>query len=268
MSTYVLETGEREIERLGFQHEVWSPITERFLDRLSIPLGARVLDLGCGPGFVLESLARRVGKGGSVVAFDESPRWIEHLRSRSWPANSARIEIVEQRMEAAQFKANSFDLIFARWVLSFPPDVETTVRRLGQALVPGGVLAIEDYQHEGISLYPDSPGFRAAIRATRALYKSRGGDAFVAGSLPGWMRAAGLELIDMTPNVICGGPQSQAFRWAGKFFPHYSLMLVEQGLLQADERERFLAEWGSAEKNPDAMFFSPMVVDIAARKPR
>ena len=133
---------------------------------------------------------------------------------------------------------------------------------------PGGVLAIEDYQHEGISLYPDSPGFRAAIRATRALYKSRGGDAFVAGSLPGWMRAAGLELIDMTPNVICGGPQSQAFRWAGKFFPHYSLMLVEQGLLQADERERFLAEWGSAEKNPDAMFFSPMVVDIAARKPR
>lgn len=267
MSNYVLETGDRELDRLGFQHEVWGPLTERFLDRLAIRRGARVLDLGCGPGFVVDSLARRVGPEGSVVALDESPRWIEHLRAKRWPAGAGLVEIVQSRIEEARLAPGSFDLIFARWVLSFPPHVDAIVRRLSIALAPGGVLAVQDYQHEGISLYPESSGFRAAIRGTRALYKSRGGDPFVAGRLPGWMRATGLEIVDLTPNVMCGGPESPAFRWAGRFFPHYSEMLVEQGLMLADERKRFLAEWSVAEQNPDAMFFSPMVVDIAARKP-
>ncbi|HTF87084.1 MAG TPA: methyltransferase domain-containing protein [Planctomycetota bacterium] len=268
MSSYVLETGDRELERLGFQHEVWGPMTESFLDRLAISRGSRALDLGCGPGFVVDSLARRVGPQGSVVALDESPRWIAHLRSKPLSAGSAPIEIVEQRIEDARLEPGSFDLIFARWVLSFPPRVDAIVRRLSEALAPGGILAVEDYQHEGISLYPESPGFQAAIRGTRALYKSRGGDPFIAGRLPGWMRAAGLEVFDVKPNVLCGGPESPGFRWAGRFFPHYSAMLVAQGLMKPEERERFLDEWSAAEKNPDAMFFSPMVIDIAARKPR
>ncbi len=268
MTSYVLETGDRELDRLRFQHEVWGRLTERFLDRIGVAKSARILDLGCGPGFVLDSLARRAGPSGRVVALDESPKWIEHLRKREPRAGDALVEIVQTRIEDMRLEPGSFDLIYARWVLSFPPNVAAIVKRLADALAPGGVLALQDYQHEGISLYPDSPGFRAAIRGTRALYKSRGGDAFVAGSLPGWMRAAGLELVDMTPNVQCGGPDSPAFRWAGAFFPHYSSMLVDGGFITAEERNSFLAEWSAAEKNPDAMFFSPMVVDLAARKPR
>jgi SAM-dependent methyltransferase len=272
MSTYVLETGDRELARLTFQHEVWGPVTERFLDRLGLRPGSRILDLGCGPGLVLESLARRAGPTGSVVALDESPKWIERLERLgdrgelpSVPG-SARIRCVRARLEELPFPPGSFDLIFARWVLSFPPGIDRVVRRLAELLSPGGVLAVEDYQHEGIALFPESEGLRAAVRATRAWYASRGGDAFVAARLPGWMRAAGLEIIDQTPHVLCGGPDSPAFRWAGAFFPHYSAALEEQGLLSTAERARFLAEWAAAEANPDAMFFSPMVVDLAARR--
>jgi SAM-dependent methyltransferase len=267
MSTYVLETGDRELQRLGFQHEVWGSLTESCLDRLQIPRGARVLDVGCGPGFVVQSRARRVGSSGRVTALDESPRWIEHLRSLPQQAEACAPEIIHARIEEAALEPAAYDLIFARWVLSFPPGVPEIVRTLSRALRPGGVLAIQDYQHEGISLYPESEGFRAAIRATRALYKSRGGDPYVAARLPGWLRAAGLDVVEFKPNVLCGGPSSPAFRWAGAFFPHYSSMLAEQGLMRAEEREQFLSEWAAAEKNPDAMFFSPMVVDIAARKP-
>ncbi len=268
MTSYVLETGDRELARLAFQHEVWGGLSERFLDRVAPARGARLLDLGCGPGLMLDSLARRAGPSGKVVALDESARWVEHLKKRSSESDFAPVEVLHGRIEDLPLAPGSFDLIFARWVLSFPPDVAAIVRRLGAALAPGGVLAVQDYQHEGISLYPESAGFKAAIRGTRALYKSRGGDAFVAGSLPGWMRAAGLQLFDLTPNVLCGGPESPAFRWAGAFFPHYSEMLVSAGFLGAEERARFLEEWHAAEKNPDAVFFSPMVVDLAARKPR
>jgi hypothetical protein len=39
-----------------------------------------------------------------------------------------------------------------------------------------------------------------------------------------------------------------------------------KGFLSAAERRRFLEEWAEREKDPDAMFFSPIVIDAAARK--
>jgi hypothetical protein len=56
------------------------------------------------------------------------------------------------------------------------------------------------------------------------------------------------------------------FRWAGLFFPPFSAVMEQKGLLTPDERARFLAEWAERERDPDALFFSPFVVDAVARK--
>src|SRR5262249_32459698 len=79
MSDYLLGTTDSELERLSFEHAVWAPRTRAPLDRIGVEPGARVLDLGCGPGTVTFELAERVGPRGAVVALDESPRWIEHV---------------------------------------------------------------------------------------------------------------------------------------------------------------------------------------------
>jgi len=44
--------------------------------------------------------------------------------------------------------------------------------------------------------------------------------------------------------------------------------MVEAGVLAAADRERFLAEWAERKRDPHAVFFSPIVVDAAARRPR
>jgi ubiquinone/menaquinone biosynthesis C-methylase UbiE len=267
MSEYVLGASRHELERLTLQQDVWGHVTERFLDRVTIEPGATAVDLGCGPGLVLPSLAGRVGAIGKVIAVDESKTWMAHLEEQKQRRNWVQVELRATRIEKLDLAPDSCDLIFARWVLSFLPRVGDLVARLARALKPGGVLAIEDYNHEGVSLFPESDGFRAAIRATRAWYASQGGDTWVAARLPGHMRAAGLELFDFTPNVLCGGPHSPAFRWADAFFPHHSSNMVSAGLMSTAERERFLAEWDERKANPDAVFFSPIVVDVAARKP-
>jgi SAM-dependent methyltransferase len=267
MSDYILGASDLERDRLAFQHEVWSPVTERFLDRLGSLEGASVLDAGAGPGFVLESLIARVGPSGRVVALDESPRWIAHLERTRAARGWTRVEIVRSRIESAPLAPSSFDLAFARWVLSFPPRPDACIAALASALKPGGLLAIEDYNHEGISLFPDSAGFRAVVRATRAWYASKGGDVWIAGRLPALARAAGLEPVEITPSVLAGGPDSPAFRWASAFFPHHSQSMVDAGLLSPDERALFLREWEERTADPSALFFSPIVVDFAARKP-
>jgi SAM-dependent methyltransferase len=266
MSQYVLGTDELELARLRLQQEVWGGITERFLDRLRMPREARVLDLGCGPGFVLESLHSRLGHTGHITALDESPVWLAHVSRHAAERGWTNVRLVQKRIEELELPPESLDVIFARWVLSFLPDTRAVVGRLARLLKPHGVLAVQDYNHEGISLFPESDGFRAVVRATRALYASKGGDTWVAARLPGAFRQAGLELFDYSPHVLCGGPTSPAFRWADAFFPHHSENMVRAGVLTAEEREQFLREWAERKSNPEAVFFSPMVVDVAGRK--
>ncbi|MFN0008885.1 MAG: class I SAM-dependent methyltransferase [Planctomycetota bacterium] len=266
MTHYPLGTSDAELDRLRFQHEVWGGKTRAFLDRIGVKPGLRVLDLGCGPGFVTFELAERVGAGGEVVALDESPRWIEHVEGEIRRLGVSNVRAVRSRIQEADFETESFDLVFARWVLSFLPSPGDVVARLSRCLAVGGAFAFQDYNHEGVSLFPESEGFRAIVRATRAMYAQSGGDTWVAGRTGAIFRKAGLETESVVPNVICGGPDSPAFRWAGLFFPHFSVAMEQKGLLTAAERRQFLAEWAAREQDPDALFFSPIVVDAIGRK--
>ncbi len=268
MAEYVLGTSDAELDRLAFQHEVWGPVTRAFLARLGVAPGWRVLDLGCGPGLVTFELADLVGPRGQVVALDESARWIDHVEHEIGVRRLSNVRTLRARIQEADLESETFDLVITRWVLSFLPDPASVVTRIARALKPGGLFAIEDYNHEGISVFPESDGFRAIVRATRAMYAQAGGDTWVAARAPGIFRAAGLATISIVPNLLCGGPGSPAFRWAGLFFPHFSAAMEAKGLLTTAERRQFLDEWSRREADPDALFFSPIVVDAAARKPR
>jgi SAM-dependent methyltransferase len=272
-SEYVLGTNEVELARLTLQQEVWGRVTDAFLDRLAVPAGGVCLDVGCGPGLLLDTLSRRVGPRGRVDALDESTVWRAHLDARERARPHANVRLVLGRVgpeivSDPPLVDGSYDLVLARWVLSFLPRPAEVVARLARLVKPGGVLAFQDYNHEGISLFPESEGFRAVVRATRATWASRGGDMWVAARLPGMLRAAGLTLVDCTPTVLAGGPSSGVFRWADSFFPVHSANMVRAGLLTEPERERFLAEWSDRLANPDATFFSPILLDVAGRKGR
>lgn len=269
MSTqYPLGSSDLELQRLGFQHEVWGTHTRAFLQRIGVGPGARVLDLGSGPGFVAFDLAALVAPGGSVVALDEAPRWIEHMQSEIARRGIANVALVRSRIQDLALEPESFDIVFARWVFSFLPDPDAVARTLARCLKPGGVLAIQDYNHEGISVFPESEGLRAVVRATRATYARAGGDMWVAGRSARIFAAAGLESIELRSIVECGGPESPAFRWADRFFPHFSGVMAESGVLSAADRALFLEEWEARKRDPTALFFSPIIVDAAARKPR
>lgn len=266
MSDYPLGTDPLEFERLRFQHEVWSPVTNAFLDRLGVKPGLRVLDLGCGPGFVSLELAERVGPSGEVVALDEAAHWTAWLAGKARERGLAQLATRTGRAQELELPAGHFDLVFSRWVFSFFSDPAAIAARAARALKPGGALAIQDYNHEGVSVFPESEGFRAVVRATRALYRTSGGDQFVMGKIAAILDAAGLELAELRPNVLAGGPASGVFRWADSFFPRFSAVYEQKGLMSAEERRAFLADWEERKRDPHALFYSPMVVDALGRR--
>jgi len=261
---YLLGTNDRELQRLEAQHEVWRDLAVAALDRAGVGPGSAVLDLGAGPGFVTRDLAERVGPAGSVVGLDESPVWRAAFEAREY---GAPVEFIESSIEDADLGDARFDCIFSRWVFSFLGDVDSVLRKLHRALRPGGVLVIQDYNHEGVSVFPESKGFEAAIRATRAFYRGAGGDPWVAARLPGPLRRAGFVLEEVTPTVRAGSGDSPVFRWLDAFFPTFVRTYAEHGLMSDAEVARFDEEWAALSRNPDALLFSPMIVDVIARRP-
>ena len=64
-TTYLLNGGAAELERLRLQARVWEPTAEQLLDEIGITPGSRCLDLACGGVGILGSLSRRVGPSGA-----------------------------------------------------------------------------------------------------------------------------------------------------------------------------------------------------------
>jgi SAM-dependent methyltransferase len=100
--------------------------------------GGRVLDVGCGTGFLLERLAER---GYSGVGIDLSPESVEHARRRLEEIGAAD-RLTAMVGSAYEPPAGPFDLIALTDVLEHLEDPRACLRALRAVLAPGGLLVI------------------------------------------------------------------------------------------------------------------------------
>jgi SAM-dependent methyltransferase len=265
-SDYLLGVNQQELERLQFQHGVWGPVTRKFLDRLNVQKGWRCLDVGSGPGFVTIELRDMVGETGEVTALEPSAFYLDQLRKQTAERGWKNVKCIEGTAEQATLPSRFFDLVFVRWVIAFVPDPARFLAQLAGTLRPGGIIALQDYYYEGLSLFPQGGVWDTMPDIVRAYYRSGGGDAYVTGRVPALFRKHGLELVDFTPTCLAGGPSSGVMEWAHRFFSTHIPLMVEKGLLSSAQAEALIGDWNVHRQNPDALFFSPLVVDVAGRR--
>src|SRR5262245_28190059 len=79
---YVLGRSAAETQRLILQHQIYGPLTRRFLHAAGVGAGMRVLDAGSGAGDVALLLADLVGPSGAVVGVEENPAIVETASAR------------------------------------------------------------------------------------------------------------------------------------------------------------------------------------------
>ncbi|MCI4347852.1 MAG: class I SAM-dependent methyltransferase [Thermoplasmata archaeon] len=101
----------------------------------SIPPGTRVLDIGCGNGYIARRLARL---GARVVGIDSSPTLIE--RAQAWEG-SEPLELTYHRADAAHLPFltdGSIDLAIANMSLLDIENASGAIRESARVVVPGG----------------------------------------------------------------------------------------------------------------------------------
>lgn len=264
---YLLGDGAHEVDRLRFQHSVWGPVTHHFFHRLHIQPGWRCLDVGAGPGLVSMDLREHVGERGEVTALEPSEyfrAWFQrHVVERGWN----NVQIRPGTTYDVDLSESYFDLVFVRWVIGFVPSPEPFLAPLIKALKPGGLIAVQDYIHEGCALFPNGGPWDRFPELMRQWWRSGGGDPYVGAALPTVFRQMNLEVVDYTPTALTGSGDSRVMEWMGRFIHAQLPVMVERNLTSEQEAAAIRGDWEAHVKNPDTVFVSPFVIDIAGRKP-
>ena len=212
---YLLGTDPEEGRRLETQHRLWSPEAHDLWDRAGFGPGARLLDLGCGPGFAAVELAHRVGAGGHVLAVDESRRFIETLAREAERRGLPHLEARRERVQALRLEPGCLDGAFARWLFCFLPDPAPVIERVLSGAAAGGPfrgLGLPELpRHEAASA---QPGVRPRPRGgVHESWRLTGGDLDVGARLPGLLAAAGCNVVDLVPIVRFARPGTALWEW-------------------------------------------------------
>ena len=137
--------------RLPLRSLILSPT--QLASRLHLQPGARVLELGPGPGFFSPRIAADLPNG-RLVLCDLQREMLDKARTRLRHAGAANADFTQASAEALPFQPGSFDVAFLVAVLGEVPDPEACLAALARVLRRGGVLSITELPGDPDALSP------------------------------------------------------------------------------------------------------------------
>jgi SAM-dependent methyltransferase len=120
--------------------------------------GARVLEVGCGPGRLSIRLARRYGL--EVTGLDLDPAMIERARAnaeRSEDGDECRPEFIVGDVASLSFPDGSFDLVISTLSMHHWADPKAGLADIGRVLRPGGRALVWDFRAGPVPLHGHPP---------------------------------------------------------------------------------------------------------------
>lgn len=125
--------------------DIVGKMTERLLVDAGIGVGMRVIDVGCGRGDVSFLAARLVGEQGQVLGVDRDASPLVVARERARELNLPRVTFAEGDFCALSPEHGQFDCAVGRRVLMYQRDPVEAIRRLADALRPGGLIVFQEH---------------------------------------------------------------------------------------------------------------------------
>jgi SAM-dependent methyltransferase len=225
--------------------------------------GARVADVGCGPGVILAELARLVAPDGIAVGVERDPEARAVAGQLLTATGLKQISVIEGEAGATGLETSSFDTVMVRQVLMHNGGrEERIVAHLASLLRPGGHLYLIEADIPAFRFDPDDPDLADLSARWITLMRRRGNDPSIGIRLASLLRHAGLEVVLRDARWYCQ-PREVGARlgaWASRD------ALVADGLADAAD----LARWDAAFERFEALageetFFVPQFRAVGLR---
>ncbi len=265
---YILGTHDEEIVRLGLQHRVWRPVVLSCWQRAGITVGKRVLDVGAGPGYATVDLAEIVGPTGEVVALERSSKFVSAMKERIRIHGLTNVKkIYELDLMSDDLPKGPFDFSWCRWVLSFVDEPGVVVKKIAGAIRQNGIAIFHEYGHyETWRYFPRIPSHEKFREHVIATWRESGGEPDSAPALPTFLAENGLLIRSATPHLFCIRPDDYMWQWPATFIEVYLPRLIEQGRIDRPFADQVRTDLAVAEKNPNSLMITPLVLEIIAEK--
>ncbi len=265
-SAYILGTDKQELLRLGIQHQVWAEEAQQGWNSAGFREGQTLLDLGCGPGFCTQELAFITGESGKVIGVDKSEGFINHLR-RTSELHYLNIESICADFDQMELDPNSLDGMYCRWALAWLPNPREILRKVYEAMKPGGKMVIHEYYDwSTLQTQPEKLNLAMGIAAALKSFKDSEGEIDIGRQLPEVLLAMGMKIRSVRLMPKLAQPDQFVWQWPKTFFYSYFPRLTEAGLLDPAIEKLALSEMEELEKIPGATLCTPLMVEVIAEK--
>lgn len=180
-----------ELERLRIQAEAFWPQELPVLRRHGLRDGARILEAGCGPGFVTRLLLESLPSA-TVTCLDLDETMLAHALEHVGEPD--RVRFVEAGAAESGLPDDSFDLVLARFLLQHVPSVGDVLAEFRRLLTGGGRVIVVDADFAFSTLFEPEPEFAPHLLAAVMEGQRRlGGDPHIGRKLPRLLQEAGFS---------------------------------------------------------------------------
>jgi len=222
--------------------------------------GDHLLDVGCGAGDDVRTLAQLVGKTGRVVGVDLSATMIQEARLRTTGLNLP-IEFRLCDADSLDFLDETFTGCRTDRVLVHLDDPARTLSEMVRVLRPGGRLVVFDFDWE--TLIVDAPD-RALTRRLLNSFCDQGASRWIGRQLRGLVSSLALTEIDVAAGTLEFVDYTQANRVL--LFDATAKKAVAERLVAEAEAERWLQDLENS--HAEGRFFAALTgFCVSGRKP-
>ena len=243
---YALRLEPREVARYRMMAEGARAAEAELWRQAGLGPGARVADVGCGPGALLPVLAAEVAPGGEVTGVDADPDAV--AAARAYAAGLDGVAVVEGSAERTGLAAGTYDLVMVRHVLAHNGGRERAiVEHLATLLRPGGCLYLADSFAGGMATLPDSPILTEIGERYAAFHAARGNHLRTGLHLAEWLRGAGLDVVDHRGRyqILTAPPGLRPPAWAARD------AMLAAGVVTTADLERWEREIADLDSRPE-----------------
>jgi ubiquinone/menaquinone biosynthesis C-methylase UbiE len=215
---------------------------DRTLDILKPQPGERIADIGCGPGYLAQSLADAVGGSGEVHGVDLSADLIAFARAQP---DAQRIAYSEGDATDLPLKRDYFDAAVSTQVLEYVADVDKAIAEMFRITKPGGRIVAMATDGDATVYHSSDPDLSRRILKA---WQAHCAHPHLPRTLTARLTAAGFVEIGINPHVVVStefNDTRYAHGMAGKIRDY----VVNQGMIDKrqahdwhDEFERLAAQ--------------------------
>ncbi len=258
---YILP-GRGDHDRLRVISEIHDGETRKLLRQAGFIAGCRLVEFGCGLGYVTRWAA---AEGATATGLDINEEQIRASQRLAERAGLTTVDFRTANIYEPGLDAESLDIAYCRWLMVHLNRPVEAMRAIYRALKPGGVMVCEEADISAVYAEPHSAAYEEMLDIGLRAGRARGVEYDGGRRIHIWAKRAGFEVVHVAayhPHYL-NGPYKGFWNWTLRTAAR---RLVEEGAITQDRWNELVAGMTAADESADTVVAHCRMHQLIARK--